>query len=91
MNYRKLDAKLTAALDEMENPEEPKLLVFIHIAPTSDSSATTFLEEIGVKVASTRQQIFTAKISPREVKELSEQPWVRYVKLSQPLRMLNGK
>jgi len=90
MNYRKLDAQLTAALEKAQNSEEPALSVFIHLAPAADSSAVTFLEEIGVKI-SARQQIVTAKISPREVKELSKKPWVRYVKLSRPLRMMNGK
>jgi hypothetical protein len=90
MNYRKLDARLAAALDEMKNPEEPALAVFIHMVQAPDSSAATFLKEIGVKVVS-RQQIVTAKVSPRAVAELSKQPWVRYVKLSQPLHMRNGK
>jgi len=91
MNYRKVDATLAAALAETENAEEPRLAVFIHMKEAPNASAATFLETLGVKVNSTRQHIFTATISPREVKELSKQPWVRYVKLSQKLRMLNGK
>jgi hypothetical protein len=90
MNYRKLDARLAAALVEMENPEEPALSVFIHLAQAPDSSAATFLKTLGVK-APARQQIVTAKVSPHAVAELSMQPWVRYVKLSQPLHMRNGK
>jgi hypothetical protein len=90
MNYRKLDAKLAAVLEEMENPEEAALSVFIYMAPRPDATASTFLKEIGVKVSG-RQQIVTAKVSPRAVKELSKQPWVRAVKLSRPLRPLNGK
>jgi len=91
MNYRKLDTRLAAALEEMQNPEEPALAVFIHIAPAPDSSAATFLKDIGVKLTSPRQQIVTARVSPRDVEELSKQPWVRAVKLSQKLRMLNPK
>jgi hypothetical protein len=90
MNYRKLDAQLAAAMDEMENLEEPALAVFIHMVRAPDSSAATFLKEIGVKFAA-RQQIVTAKVSPRAVAELSKQPWVRFVKLSQPLHMRHGK
>ncbi len=90
MNYRKLDAKLAAVLDEMENSEEAALSVFIYMTPRPDPNASTFLKEIGVKV-SARQQIVTAKVSPRAVEELSKQPWVRAVKLSRPLRPLNGK
>ncbi len=93
MNYRKLDTRLAAALDEMQNDgnkvsEEPALSVFIHMAQTPDPTAADFLKEIGVKLTSTRQQIVTAKVSPRAVEELSKQPWVRLVKLSQKLRML---
>lgn len=91
MNYRKLDARLTAALDAVQNPEEPALPVFILMKQTPDSTAASFLKEIGVKVTSPRQQVFTAKISPRAVEELSNQPWVRAVKLSGTLRPMNGK
>jgi hypothetical protein len=91
MNYRKLDTRLAAALDEMKNPEEPALAVFIHMAQAPDSSAATFLKDIGVKLTSSRQQIVTARVSPRDVEELSKQPWVRQVKLSQKIRMLNQK
>jgi len=90
MNYRKLDAKLAAVLDELENPEEAALSVFIYMAARPDPTASTFLKEIGVTV-SARQQIVTAKVSPRAVEELSKQPWVRAVKLSRTLRPLNGK
>jgi hypothetical protein len=92
MNYRKLDAKLAAALTEVKNPEEPALSVFIHMAQAPDPSAATFLKELGVKISSNRQQqIVTARVSPRAVAELSQKSWVRYVKLSQPLRLLNSK
>ncbi|MDZ7361842.1 MAG: hypothetical protein ONB46_14115 [candidate division KSB1 bacterium] len=90
MNYRKLDAKLAAVLDEMEDPEEAALSVFIYMASRPDPAASTFLKKIGVKVSG-QQQIVTAQVSPRAVKELSKQPWVRAVKLSRTLRPLNGK
>lgn len=96
MNYRKLDTRLAAALDEMQNNgdrdlTEPALSVFIHMAQAPDSAATRFLKEIGVKLTSAQQQIITAKVSPRAVEELSQKPWVRYVRLSQKLRLLNTK
>ena len=91
MNYRKLDTRLAAALGQIQNPEEPALSVFIHMAQAPDSTAATFLKDLGVKLTSARQQIITARVSPRNVEELSKQPWVRVVKLSQKLRMLNSK
>ncbi len=90
MDYRKIDAVLAAALDEMKNPEERALSVFIHTAQKVDLTATTFLREIGVRGATEGKKIFTATLSPRAVEELSKQPWVRYVKLSQKLRMVRS-
>jgi hypothetical protein len=91
MNYRKIDAGLAATLGEMQNPDEQALSVFIHTAQAADTMATSFLREIGVRNATAGKKIFTATLSPRAVAELSKQPWVRYVKLSQKLRMVNGK
>lgn len=96
MNYRKLDTRLTAALDEIQNDgkkesDEPALSVFIHMAEAPDSTAVRFLKDIGVKLTSKPQQIVTAKVSRRDVEELSQKPWVRYVRLSQKIRMLNTK
>jgi hypothetical protein len=88
MNYRKVDATLAAALDEIKSAEEPMLAVFIYTAKSRDETATTFLNGIGVRVYSKNQEIFTATVSPHTVKELSQQPWVRYVKLSQKLHVL---
>ncbi len=89
MNYHKVDAPLAAAVDEIKNAEEPLLAVFIYTAKSRDETATTFLNGIGVRVYSKNQEIFTATVSPHTVKELSQQPWVRYVKLSQKLHLLN--
>jgi len=88
MDYRKVDATLAAAVDETKNAEEPTLAVFIYTAKSRDESATIFLNGIGIRVYSTNQEIFTATVSPHTVKELSQQPWVRYVKLSQKLHLL---
>lgn len=89
MNYHKVDATLAVALDEIKSVEEPLLSVFIYTAKSRDETATTFLNGIGVRVYSKNQEIFTATVSPQTVKKLSQQPWVRYVKLSQKLHMLN--
>jgi len=89
MNYRKVDAPLAAAVDEIKSPEESLLAIFIYTAKTRDETATIFLNGIGVRVYSKNQEIFTATVSPQTVKKLSQQPWVRYVKLSQKLHLLN--
>jgi hypothetical protein len=88
MDYRKLDAALAAALDEVENPEEPALAVFIHTAHTLSTTEAKFLEGLGVSGIGRKRQVFTATLSPRAIGELSEQPWLRYMKLSRRLRLL---
>lgn len=89
MDYHKVDATLAATLEEIKNADEPLLAVCIYTAKTRDETATIFLNGIGVRVYSTNQEIFTATVSPQTVKKLSQQPWVRFVKLSQKLHLLN--
>ena len=89
MNYHKVDAPLAAAVDEIKNAEEPLLAVYIYTAKSRDESATIFLNGLGVRVYSKNQDTFTATVSPHTVRELSQQPWVRYVKLSPKLHMRN--
>lgn len=89
MNFHKIDPTLAAAIDEIKNAEEPILAVSIYTAKSRDETATLFLNGLGVRVYSKNQDTFTATVSPRTVKELSQQPWVRFVKLSPKLHVLN--
>jgi hypothetical protein len=89
MNYRKVDAALAAALDEVQDPEEQALSVFIHTDHALDSGEVEFLEGLGVTGATERRRVFTATLSPSAVAELSDQPWLRYMKLSRRLRLLD--
>ena len=89
MNYRKVDAALAAALDEVQDTEEQALSVFIHTDHALGSSEVEFLEGLGVTGAIERRRVFTATLSPRAVAELSDQPWLRYMKLSRRLRLLD--
>jgi hypothetical protein len=89
MDYGKIDAALAAALDDIQDPEERSLAVFIHTSHTPGSSEAAFLEKLGVSGVSAGRQVFTATLSPRAIGELSEQPWLRYLRLSQRLKLLN--
>ena len=89
MNYRKVDAALAAALDEVQDSEEQALLVFIHTDHALGSSEAEFLEGLGVTGATERRRVFTATLSPRAVAELTDQPWLRYMQLSRRLRLLD--
>jgi len=88
MDYQKLDAALAAALDEVGDPEERALSVFIHTAHAPADTEATFLEDIGVGGVTNERQVFTATLSARAVAELSDQPWLQYMKLSRRLRIL---
>lgn len=76
------------ALNEVQDSEEQSLVVFIHTEPVPDAKATTFLESLGVKVPKGRD-VFTATLSANAVSQLSAQPWVQYIRLSQKLRLLD--
>ncbi|AFZ17002.1 hypothetical protein [Allocoleopsis franciscana] len=88
MNYKKLDTALAMALNEVQDSEEQSLVVFIHTEPTPDAKATALLESLGVNVTK-GQDVFTATLSANAVSQLSEQPWVKYMRLSQKLRSLD--
>jgi hemolysin activation/secretion protein len=88
VNYQKLDAALAMALNQVQNPEERNLVVFIQTEPVTDSTAK-FLENLGVSSVTTGRNMFTATLSANAVSQLSDQSWVKYLKLSQKLRLLN--
>ncbi|MBW4634660.1 MAG: hypothetical protein KME30_22950 [Iphinoe sp. HA4291-MV1] len=92
MNYQKLDTALAVALNDVDNPQEPSLNVFIHTTPDADSTGTTaVLENLGVPDVSPGKDIFTATLSPNAISQLSEQPGVQAIKLSQNLHLVNQK
>ncbi|MBN3881328.1 MULTISPECIES: hypothetical protein [unclassified Nostoc] len=91
MNYQKLDAALATALNDVQNLEEPSLAVFIHTESVLDSAATAILESFGVSGVSSGKDIFTATLSPNAISQLSEEPWVKYLKRSQQLRLVNQR
>lgn len=90
MNYQKLDTALAIALNDVHNPEEPSLTVFIHTQSAPDEAATALLESLGINVTSGRT-MFSATLSANAISELSDQSWVKYLKLSQTLRPLDRK
>jgi len=91
MDYRKIDAALAAALDDVQDPEEHALAVFIHTEHAPGTAEAAFLERLGVSGSTSAQQVLTATLSARAVAELSDQPWVRYLKLSRKLCLLNER
>ncbi|MEJ6484181.1 hypothetical protein N0Y54_23180 [Nostoc punctiforme UO1] len=91
MDFQKLDAALATALNDVQNPEEPSLEVFIHTEPILDSAATAVLENLGISGVTSGRDIFTATLSLNAISQLSEEPWVKYLKRSQQLRLVNRR
>ncbi|MEH2248534.1 hypothetical protein [Nostoc sp.] len=91
MNYQKLDAALATVLNDVQDSEEPSLGVFIHTEPILDSAATAVLESLGVSDVTNGKDIFTATLSPNAISQLSEQSWVKYLKRSQQLGLVNKR
>ncbi|QSJ15846.1 hypothetical protein JYQ62_29225 [Nostoc sp. UHCC 0702] len=91
MNYQKLDTALAMALNDVPDPQEPSLAVFIHTEPVLDAAATAVLENSGISGVTSGKDIFTATLSPNAISQLSEEPWVKYLKLSQKLHLVNRK
>ncbi len=92
MNYKKLDAALAMTLNQVQDPDEHSLVVFVHTQPGTDTSnATTILKNLGVSGITEIKDVFSATLSLNEIAKLSEQPWVQYLKLSQKLRLVDGQ
>ena len=90
MNYQKLDAALATALNEVQS-EEQSLGIFIHTEPLLDSAAIAVLKSLGVSGVTSGKDIFTATLSPNAISQLSEQSWVKYLKRSQQLHLVNRR
>ncbi|MFP5318329.1 MAG: hypothetical protein ACLGI2_08540 [Acidimicrobiia bacterium] len=93
MDYRKIDAALAAALDDQGPPAArgrpvPRLAVFVHVDPAAATRRRADLARLGLPAGSVLGGIATASLSPDQVRELSEQPWVRQIRLSRPLDTL---
>lgn len=87
MNYQKLDASLVLALDEVLDPNLVSLVVFIYTETNLNSTAIAMLENLGVSSVSSEQDSFTATLSPDQIAQLSDQPWVRLIRRSQKLHL----
>ena len=92
MDFSKLDADLSAELDQATaDPNEPAFMVFVQTDRPLGPEEAVVLSRLGVTGDFHGRDLFTATLSLRALDELSNQPWVRYVKLSRRLRPLGDK
>jgi hypothetical protein len=91
VNYGKVDSALAAALDTVGDRAVRQLPVFVHLRASPTPRERGVLSRLGVAAGPATRQIFTATLSAQQVEELSDQEWVRQLRLSQPLDLLGGQ
>ncbi len=85
-DYAKLDAALAAVLADQPAPDARVLPVFVQLTGDLPDAGRALLREIGA--GEPAGNVVTATLSARQVSQLSDEPWVRYLRLSGRLRLL---
>ena len=85
MNYNKVDAALAAAL-KSEETDKNLIPVFVGVKKGLGQNEKEYLQKLGLIFNKDIPEIITATISQEAISELSDQSWVRYVKLSTRLK-----
>ena len=85
MNYNKVDAALAAAL-KSEETDKNFIPVFVGVNKGLGQNEKEYLQKSGLIFNKDIPEIITATISQEAISELSDQSWVRYLKLSTRLK-----
>lgn len=85
MDYSKISPQLNLALEEQPDDDDRRLVVFVHATAEPAPEQRESLKQQGIDLPAD-QKIFTATLSPRQVKLLSDEHWVQAIRLSQTLR-----
>lgn len=85
MNYNKVDAALAAAL-KSEETDKNFIPVFVGVNKGLGQNEIEYLQKLGLIFNKDIPEIITATISQEAISELSDQSWVRYLKLSTRLK-----
>jgi len=85
MNYNKVDAALAAAL-KSEETDKNLIPVFVGVKKGLGQNEKEYLQKLGLIFNKDIPEIITATISQEAISELSDQSWVRYLKLSTRLK-----
>jgi hypothetical protein len=91
MDYAKIDAALTRALNNIEDQKNAKLAVIVRIVQPLDATEMDVLMKLGIGKVAEDQTVFTANLHVEDIANLTDQSWVRYISLSRKGRLLiNG-
>jgi hypothetical protein len=89
MNPGKLDAALAMMLESKEQEPNPRLSVFVRTEIGLPAVARSTLKALGIEIAE-NASVFSADLSKQQVSELSEQPWVKLIRLARATRPFSG-
>ena len=71
--------------------------MFVHIDKELSSAEKAYLKEKGITASFSAlnkrnlSHVFTAPLSPDAIADLSNKPWINYLRLSRKLRLLGGE
>jgi hypothetical protein len=74
-------------LRDKSKRDQPAFEVFVHLAPNCGPQARAKLADLGIRGVTRGRSVFTARLSAGAIAELSDQPWVSQLRLSQKLRL----
>jgi hypothetical protein len=86
LNYTKVDPFLAVALKTKERDDD-LFTVFVSVKKGLGYTEITRLQKLGIPFNRNNPEIFSATISRKTISELSDQSWVRYLRLSTKLKM----
>jgi hypothetical protein len=84
MQYQKLDPGLITALDG--SGSDDRFTIFLHTNPDSHVTAEQAFSRWKAPPVSVGNNLYTATLSRDDVATLSDEAWVKYLRLSQTLR-----
>ncbi len=77
-DYSKIDAILSAELQNQRDPNRKEIDLFISTFAVPDSRQSAFLKQLGgVNTPERKTTTFTACISHNDIMALSNEPWVK--------------
>lgn len=89
MNTAKLDPALLAELLSDSGSSEQRLSVFVRTDPVLSPDARATLRALGIDVGE-GATIFSADLSRQQITQLSEQTWVRLIRLARAARPVSN-
>jgi hypothetical protein len=89
MNPGKLDAALAMMLESKEQQPNQRLSVFVRTENGLPAAARSTLKALGIEITE-NASVFSADLSKQQVSELSDQPWVKLIRLARTTRPFGG-